>query len=598
MTQDFTLVTDFAVIMAVAGVALVLFRRLKQSAVLGYMLAGLVIGPYTFAFPSIKDVGTIKLLADLGLVLLMFGTGLDFGWERIRQIGARVILIALIETTIMIAIGYEVGSLLGWSGTEAFFLGAALAITSSAVLIKVLQDTGKLNTINGRLIVGISVAEDLVAVALLSILSGVADAGTVELADIAPLVGKLLIFGVSALVLGRLLAPRIIRSVAEFQSKEVLLIASLAMCFGLAFLGLELGLSAAAGAFLIGTVLGDSAHAKEITQTMSPIRDMFGALFFVSIGMLVDPADIVRFIGPVLVVAAVFILGKIVATTIATFLTGQDGRTALGVGMGMPQMGEFSLAMAKVGVDKSAVGASFYPVVAATTAITALVYPYVFRSADRTAGFLERHSPSFLKQYVASLGIFGATLRPALNFDGELGRRIKRTGRTALINLGIILVLLTAATFILRLSREVSGLVRIPESIFAPVISGGVIALCIPSVVILFYTLRTLTDDLTQHILVRAGPLPWRQEYVRSAVRNSMLIFLTLLVGAWGIPLVSRMFQLGGFSLPIAVVLVVVGVLVMVRTGFRLHTVMEATVEQTFLGAEPKAPRGEPAVKE
>ena len=298
MSEDFALVRDFAIIMAVAGGALVLFRRLNLPPILGYLLAGFIIGPFTLPDPPIHNVETIRLLSDLGLVLLLFALGLEFGWERIRQVGFRVVLIGVIEMTFMIAVGYEVGLLLGWSGKESFFLGAALSISSSAILVKMLRDTDQLLETRGQLIIGILVVEDFVAVILLSILSGVASTGTADAAGVGVLVIKLAVFMVSALVLGGLLAPKLIAYVARFKSRETLLITGLALCFGLALVAGELGVSAAAGAFIIGTVLGDSDHAEEMLQVMGPVRDMFAALFFVSVGMLVDLSLFSQFIGP------------------------------------------------------------------------------------------------------------------------------------------------------------------------------------------------------------------------------------------------------------------------------------------------------------
>jgi CPA2 family monovalent cation:H+ antiporter-2 len=214
--------------MAVAGGALVLFRYFKLPPVLGYLLAGIIIGPFTLPNPPVQNVDTIRLLADLGLVLLLFGIGLEFGWQRIRQVGTRVILIALVEMTIMFVLGYEIAALLGWTGAERVFLGAALSISSSAILVKMLRDTGTLFATRGRLIVGILVVEDFSAVILLTVLSGVSTANATTPADIGILVAKLAIFGMAALVFGALLAPWLIRFVNRFRSDETLLIASLA----------------------------------------------------------------------------------------------------------------------------------------------------------------------------------------------------------------------------------------------------------------------------------------------------------------------------------------------------------------------------------
>ena len=351
--EDAALVRDFATIMAVAGVAIVVFQLLKQPPVLGYLIAGIIVGPYTLPLlgltAPVTHIESIHLMAELGFIVLLFALGLEFGWRRIRQMGLRVILIGTIEIIFMIALGYEVATLLGWSAIEAIFLGAALSISSSAIIVKVLRDSGMLHERHGRLIVGILVVEDFAAVILLSILSGVATTGTANFGEISTLITRLGLFLVCALFIGALAAPRIIRFVSRFRSREVMLIVSLAMCFGLALVGEQLHISAAVGAFIIGTVLGDTEYSEVLNNTIIPVRDIFAAIFFVSIGMLIELPVLWQFIVPALIVAGVFMAGKTLAATVGTFITGHDGKTALGVGMGKPQLGEFSLAMAKVG---------------------------------------------------------------------------------------------------------------------------------------------------------------------------------------------------------------------------------------------------------
>jgi len=265
--------------MSVAGIGIVVMRRLGLPSILGYLIAGVIVGPFTFDNPIVEDVATIRRLADLGLVLLLFALGLEFGWERVRQVGLKVLFIGAVEVTLMIALGYQLGLAFGWTGTEAIFLGAAMSISSSAILVKMLRDSGQLYGPRGRLIVGILVVEDFAAVALLSVLSGVATGDTANIEDIGQIALKLAIFTAAALVSGALIAPRVIAIVAKLKSSDSLLIASLAMAFGLALVAEELGISAAAGAFLIGAVLGDSEHSDQIIHRMEPVRDVFAALF-------------------------------------------------------------------------------------------------------------------------------------------------------------------------------------------------------------------------------------------------------------------------------------------------------------------------------
>ena len=598
MTGEFAVVKDFAIIMAVAGGALLLFRRFNLPPILGYLVAGVIVGPFTLPNPPIQDVETVRLLADLGLILLLFALGIELGWERIRQVGVRVVLIGAIEITFMMALGYEVGLLLGWSGQEAIFLGAALSISSSAVLIKMLRDTGTLMGMRGRLVVGILVVEDFAAVVLLSVLSGVATTETFQAADVAWLLGKLGIFTVATLVIGGLLTPRLVELSARYRSREALLIVSLALCFGLAMVAQELGLSAAAGAFLIGTVLGDTKYSGELLYIIVPVRDMFSALFFVSIGMLVNFSTIGEFIVPALIVAAVFIVGKMVADTMGTFVAGHDGRTSLQVGMSMPQMGEFSLAMVKVGRDYGAIGSFLYPIVTVTTAITSFVYPFLFRLADSTASFLERRSPRLLHDYVKNLSLWFIAMRTAFDFHSDAAKRVQQSGQVILLNVGIVIVLIAVGTFLSHITNDLADLVGLRESVVGLIIGSGVVVLCIPSAIALWKELRSLADGLTGFVFAQgsADSGIWSRENLRAVVRDSLLAAVTALLVIVSIPFLTELLSIGQFAIWIPIILLAGVAFVAGQTAFKIHGAMEASFGRTFLGPAEAEAQGEETV--
>ncbi len=581
------LVKDVAIIMTVAGVTLLLFRRLGQPPILGYLLAGVIIGPYSFPFPSIDDIETIRLLSDLGLVILLFALGLEFGWERIRQVGLNVVLIGLIEMAFMMALGYQLGLLLGWTEEEAIFLGAAVSISSSAVLVKVLRDSGKLEERFARLIVGILVVEDFAAVIMLTVLSGTATLEGTTWGNVGFLAGKLALFAVAALTLGTLLAPRLINAVANLRSVETLLIVSLALCFGLALIAQELGLSAAAGAFLIGTVLGDTKQSHDIKIMMIPVRDMFGALFFVSIGMLIEIHLIWQFLIPALLVAVVFVLGKVTANVLATFLTGHDFRTSVRVGMGMPQIGEFSLAIVKVGAERAALGGFFYPVLTAATALISFVYPYTFRYSDAAARFLERRSPKLLQLYVANLARWLLMLRRSFSLGGPMAQHISRATRIILLNVAIIMVLVAVGTFALRFTTDLAHIVPLSEGALGLVIGFGVIILCTPSSLAIWHELQALTEELTIIMFQRSAVSlqRWNREELRQVIRDSILALLVILLAIWAIPFLSHLLSLGHLlSIPVPFLLLGSAVFITARIAFKIHRILVATFSRTFLG--------------
>ncbi|NQW17425.1 MAG: cation:proton antiporter [Chloroflexi bacterium] len=595
MDHELNLLQDFAIIMAVAGAAILLFRRIGQPPILGYLVAGVLIGPFTFSNPPVKDSELITLLADLGLVLLLFALGLEFGWERIRQIGLKVLFIGLVEMTIMVAIGYQLGLSLGWTGTESFFLGSALSISSSAVLVKILRDNNQLTDIRGRLIVGILVVEDFAAVILLSILSSVAGADVAGPAEVGELIGKLALFAGTSLVLGAILAPRLISFVAQYKSSEILLVTSLALAFGMALVAEQLGISAAAGAFLIGAVLGDTRESDQIERVVSPLRDMFAAIFFVSIGMLVNIHEISNFIGPALIVSAVFIVGKVVADTVGTFMTGYDGRTAVRVGTGMPQVGEFSLAMVKVGADHGAISGTLYPVITVTTAITSFAYPYIFRSADLVTNFLERITPPAFQRFVDIASTWLRTISSAFRIRSEATRELQRSLKIIAINVGVIATIIAAGTFLLRFTNTIADSFSVDPSILGLAVGGGALALSIPPILFMWRELSKFTDLLSQQIIRTHSQTSrmWDPENLRKVMRDTALASLAITLSIVMIPLLTELLSLGRQSVPAPILLIAAVVFISARSIFAAQELLQETFSQTFLGPGERSSNGE-----
>ena len=567
-TEHFALLRDFAIVMAVGGGAVVLFRVLKQPPILGYLLGGLLIGPYTLSNPPVENVELISALADLGLIILLFSLGLDLGWKRLRSVGFRVLVIGVLEISLMMAVGYEIGTLLGWTGTESIFLGAAIAISSTAILYKMLRDTGQLHHAHGRIIVGILVIEDVAAVILLTVLSGVATSGSVEPIAVGSLMLKLVVFGFAALGIGAIVAPGVVRFISRYKSDEIMLLASLAMCFGLALIAQELDVSPAAGAFLVGAVLGDTKQSERLVRLVSPVKDFFAALFFISIGMLVNLSDMSDHIWPALIVSGVFIGGKFIADTLGTFVTGEDGRTAIKVGTGMTQIGEFSLAIVSAGAIHGAVGPFLYPVVAVATGITSLFYPFIFRRGDLLANLLQRWSPRVARQYVSYTTEWIRATRSLLRLRGEEAARVQYHTRLTLINVGVIILLLTVGSVVIRFNEDIAELMRISQETVGLIIGGSVLALALPASIAIWLSLRRLTNEVGNYInssIARRVPgagLPPSSVYRRGfamIMRDALLLMLMLVLFIWSLPLLSQLLFLGSIATPIT--LAVLGII-------------------------------------
>src|ERR1043165_1158947 len=306
---------DLAVVMIVAGLVTILFHRLKQPVVLGYIVAGVIIGPHTPPFPLIHDQDTINTLAELGVVFLMFSLGLEFSLRKLKKVGVTALIAALLEILLMVWVGYEVGQFFGWSKMDSIFLGAILSISSTTIIVKALNDLGKSKEQFAELIFGILIIEDILGIAMIALLSGIAMTGALSVGAIGVTLGKLSIFLIVVLVIGLITVPRLIGYVSKFKSNEMLLITVLGFCFGVSLLAAKLGYSIALGAFVIGAVIAEAREIHRIETLIEPVRDMFSAVFFTAIGLLIDPKMLMTHWGPVIAITAAVILCKVIAMT-------------------------------------------------------------------------------------------------------------------------------------------------------------------------------------------------------------------------------------------------------------------------------------------
>ena len=390
-TTDF--IQDLAVIMLVAGVVTVLFHRFKQPVVLGYIVAGLIIGPHTPPAGLISSEDTIRTLAELGVVFLLLSLGLEFSWRKLTRVGATAIIAALTEIILMTWLGYEIGRHFGWSSIDALFLGAMLSISSTTITVKALEELGLKRERFAQLCFGILIVEDILAIAIIALLSSVAGHGTLDAAVVAATLLRLAIFLVVALVLGILIVPRLLTFVARFRSDEMLLITVLGLAFGFCLLVVKLDYSVALGAFVIGAVMAESRELKQIERLIAPLRDTFSAIFFVAVGLLIDPRVIFEHAMPIAVITLAVVLGKVVTRALGTHLAGHDGRTSMQVGVALAQIGEFSFIIAALGVTLKVTSDFLFPIAVAVAVITTFLTPYLIRAADPMTRALDAITP-------------------------------------------------------------------------------------------------------------------------------------------------------------------------------------------------------------
>lgn len=405
------LLKDLAIILATAGLATILFNRLKQPVILGYLLAGFIVGPYTFAGSFVSDVAAVRTLGDIGVIFLLFALGLEFNFRKLRKVGVTALVSGSLQVLLMIWLGYVVGIAFGLSTLGAIFLGAIISMSSTVIIVKVVSEYKQQNAEWAQVIFGILIVEDILAVLLITILSATGGADALTATGVGTLLGTFALFIVAALVIGLLVVPRLVAFVAKMELDDVLVTVAVALGFGLAVLGGILGFSPALGAFLMGALIAESKAHKLVEDKIAPIRDLFTSIFFVTVGMLVDPAALVAHWPLILAVTIAVIFGKLVAGSVATFLGGRDLPTSLRVGFGLAQVGEFSFILAALAASTGATDAPLYVVAVSAACVTAFTTPYLIRTAPRAVKLFERHAPRPLLTYANLYAAWTKTLR-------------------------------------------------------------------------------------------------------------------------------------------------------------------------------------------
>jgi CPA2 family monovalent cation:H+ antiporter-2 len=390
---------SLTIVLVVAAVTTVLFQRLRQPVVLGYIIAGLIVGPHV-PIPLVADPGIVHTLSELGVILLMFFLGLEFSLAKLVRVGPTAGVTAVIQTGLMAWLGFLVGRLFGWTPIESIFAGAIVAISSTTIIAKVFDEY----KIGGRLrefVVGVLLFEDLIAIVFMAILTAVATGAGLSTGALTSTVGRLVMFLIILLGVGILVIPRFIRLVTRLGRAETTLVASVGVCFATAYVAQAAGYSVALGAFLAGSLVAESGHAEEIENLVRPLRDVFAAIFFVSVGILIDPVLVVEHWGAVVALTLVVIVGKLVGVSLGAFLVGTGSRTAVQAGLSLAQIGEFSFIIASLGLSLGATRAFLYPVAVAVSGITTLTTPWLIRAAEPAAAWIDRKLPRPLQTFVS-----------------------------------------------------------------------------------------------------------------------------------------------------------------------------------------------------
>lgn len=535
-----TLLQDLATILVVAAAATLLCHALKQPVVLGYLLAGLLIGPYTPPWPLIEDRHTIESFAEIGLVMLMFGLGLHFSIGKLLKVGRIAVVVALIEVVVMVLLGYLAGRAFGWSAMDALFLGAILSMSSTTIIIKALQDLGMTHRPFAQIIFGTLIVEDIIAIAMLALIStatAVGGDGSLDIAQVLLKLGELVLFMVLTTVVGLLLMPRLFAFVSRFNSNEMLLVTATGICFAVALLAYEMEYSIALGAFLAGVLVAESPAGPRVEAVVEPVRDMFSAVFFVAIGMMIDPAVLLEYWAPVTLITLLVVVGKVGTCALGAFIGGAPATRAVRSGMGMAQIGEFSFIIAQHGSASGLASGFLYPVTVAVSAVTTFLTPYLIKSSDAASRLLSRLLPERLKlplrYYQRWLESFGSA---ADEERAKVRRILRRMTLYILLDLLLIIAILAFSGLAARRFEDELEAILPHLSLLLPV---GALVLCLPIIIHAIGKQRALAMALAD---VGVGPnRPFGRALLRHLLFALMLLptlaivlgFTIAMVGSW-----------------------------------------------------------------
>lgn len=387
------LIVDLSLILIVSAVVVLIFKRLKQPLVLGYIIAGFLVGPHFKYFPTIIDLDNIDVFAELGVIFLLFGLGLEFSFKKLMRVGGAASITAFVEIGFITVTGFLLGKMLHWSTIDSLFLGGMLASSSTTIIIKVFDELGIKTKQYASVVFGVLIVEDIVVILLMVLLSTMAVTQEIQGGEIVYTIFKLLFFLVLWFIMGIFLLPTFLKRTKKWLDDENLLIFSLGLCLGMVVLAVKVGFSAELGAFIMGSIIAETTSAEKIEHLTKPIKDLFGVVFFVSVGMMIDPAVIVEHKWAVISVTLLTLFGKIFSTTIGAMISGQQLKQSVQVGFSMAQIGEFAFIVAALGMTLKVTSAFLFPIAVGASAVTTFATPYLIKYSEPAYFFIERVLP-------------------------------------------------------------------------------------------------------------------------------------------------------------------------------------------------------------
>ena len=467
-----TLIADLALILISASIITLLFKWLKQPLVLGYIVAGLLAGPYVHIFPTVGDIANINIWAEIGVVFLLFALGLEFSFKKLINVGSTAFITATTEVISMLLIGYMVGYLLGWGTMNSIFLGGMLSMSSTTIIIKAFDDLGLRSQRFTGIVFGTLVVEDLIAILMMVLLSTMAVSKDFVGEELLVSVLKVVFFLILWFLIGIFILPAFLKKAKKLMNNETLLIVSLGLCLGMVVLATYTGFSAALGAFIMGSILAETIEAEHIEHIIQPVKDLFGAIFFVSVGMLVNPAVLVEYAWPVIIITLVTIIGKAIFSSLGVLLSGESLNISIKSGFSLAQIGEFAFIIAGLGVSLKVLDPFISPIIVAVSVITTFTTPYFIRLANPFAEWLYKVLPPKVQEMLARY----ASGKKTVNHDSDWKKLLKNiVGRVIIYS-----VLLTAIWLL-----SVKTLYPAVSELFTPVTIWVNLAMCLVTLLLM-----------------------------------------------------------------------------------------------------------------
>lgn len=501
------LVKDLALILMVAGIVTIIFKKLKQPLVLGYIVAGFLVSPHMPYTMSVIDETDIKTWADIGVIFTLFSLGLDFSFKKIVKMGASPIIATVVIVFFMMMLGISIGHGFGWSKMDCIFLGGMLAMSSTTIIYKAFDDMGLRQQKFAGMVMSVLILEDILAIVMMVMLSAIAGGNNPDGEQMIGSVIKIAFFLVLWFIVGIFAIPLFLRSVRKLINNETLLIVALGLCCGMAVLSTKVGFSSAFGAFVMGSILAETIEADKIIKLVEPVKNLFGAIFFVSVGMLVDPKILIEYAIPILALVGSILIGQAIFGTFGFMLGGESLKSAMRCGFSMAQIGEFSFIIASLGLSLGVISNYLYPVVVAVSVITTFLTPYMIRLATPTYQVMEKHLPKRLINILNHFAMSHPSTTQQSKWKSLLRQMLINTVAYSILTAAVIALMFT---FVLPFTRSLFPGWKLHW--YANAITG-------------ILTLVLIAPFLRAIIMKKNHSNEWKRLWVESSINRIPLLF-------------------------------------------------------------------------